>query len=223
MHVRLLQRFAKWFASAAGVWQTFGALAGWVTLEYTHVVHDNNMFELMAWLTIYSGFTQNVLAYVSTLSGNKLDRVLEYLTTINDKDLAIDQSNTVLLDRVLSEIQSLKGETMAGNDDINWTTVTVANPTAAYTATAQDYYIFCDTTTVGAQTITLPAASAALNGREYVVMKTTTAAGAVTVKTAGGTINGAAAGTGIATLVTAAFGSLRCVCDGTNWHANLAP
>lgn len=112
---------------------------------------------------------------------------------------------------------------MAGNDDINYTTVTVANPTASYLVTAQDYYIFCDTTTVGAQTVTLPAASAALVGREYVVMKTTNAAGAVTVKTAGGTINGQAAGTGLSTLVTAAFGALRCVCDGTNWHANLNP
>jgi hypothetical protein len=112
---------------------------------------------------------------------------------------------------------------MSGFDDTNYTVVTVANPTAAYTVLATDYYIFCDTTTVGAQTVTLPAASAALAGREYVIMKTTTAAGAITVKTAGGTINGAAAGTGIATLVTAAYGSLRCVCDGTNWHANLAP
>jgi hypothetical protein len=112
---------------------------------------------------------------------------------------------------------------MAGNDDINYTTVTVANPTAAYTVLAQDYYIFCDTTTIGAQTITLPAASAALRGREYVVVKSTNAAGAVTVKTAGGTINGAAAGTGISTLVTAAFGMLNCVSDGTNWFANLAP
>ena len=111
---------------------------------------------------------------------------------------------------------------MSGLDDPNYTTVTVANPTASYTATLNDYYIFCDTTTIGAQTVTLPAASAALAGREYVVMKTTTAAGAVTVKTNGGTINGAAAGTGIATLITAQFGSLRCICDGTNWHANFA-
>lgn len=220
MHVRLLQRFAKWFASAGGVWQTFGALAIWVTLEYTHVVHDDNMFELMAWLTIYSGFTQNVLAYVGTLSSNKLDQVLEYLTRSGDEDLVVDQSNTVLLQRVLSEIQSLKGETMSGLDDPNYT---IGNGgaiiTAAYTATAQDSVLEWSATGA-AFNLTLPAASAALAGRVYYLVQTTSTANQVTVKTGGGTINGVAAATGVAQTASK-IGTSQAWCDGTNWFMQL--
>lgn len=102
---------------------------------------------------------------------------------------------------------------MSGFDDINFTT-TAATLVAAYTVTANDYVIFYDPT--NAYVITLPAASAALKGRNYIFIQTVSNAGQMTLKTAGGTINNTAGGTGIA--VTASkVGQFDVYCDGTNW------
>jgi hypothetical protein len=102
---------------------------------------------------------------------------------------------------------------MSGFDDVNFTT-TAATLTAAYTVTANDYVIFYDPT--NAYVITLPAASAALKGRNYIFIQTVSNAGQMTLKTAGGTINNTAGGTGIA--VTASkVGQFDVYCDGTNW------
>jgi hypothetical protein len=101
---------------------------------------------------------------------------------------------------------------MSGQDDINLTTT--ATLTAAYTITAQDFVIFYDPT--NAYIITLPAGSAALKGRNYVFVQTVSNAGQMTLKTAGGTINGTAGGTGIA-ITASKIGSFDVYCDGTNW------
>lgn len=101
---------------------------------------------------------------------------------------------------------------MSGQDDTNFTTTSTL--TAAYTITANDYVIFYDPT--NAYVITLPAASAALKGRNYTLVQVVSNAGQMTLKTAGGTINGTAGGTGIA--VTASkIGQFDVFCDGTNW------
>lgn len=101
---------------------------------------------------------------------------------------------------------------MSGFDNVNYTkTATLA---AAYTISANDAVILFDPT--NAYVITLPAASAALAGRQYTFIQVVSNAGQVTVKTAGGTINNVAAGTGIA--VTASkIGKFDVYCDGTNW------
>lgn len=101
---------------------------------------------------------------------------------------------------------------MSGTDDINYTTT--ATLTAAYTVTAQDYVVFYDPT--NAYVITLPAASAALKGRNYVFVQVVSNAGQATLKTAGGTINGTAGGTGIA-ITASKIGQFDVFCDGTNW------
>jgi len=103
---------------------------------------------------------------------------------------------------------------MSGFDDTNFTTTSV---TAAYSASANDYVILY-TTAGGAFAITLPAASAALAGRTYVLVQTASSTNAMTLKTAGGTINGTAGGTGIA-LTASKIGLVHAVCDGTNWFA----
>jgi len=101
---------------------------------------------------------------------------------------------------------------MSGMDDVNFTSTAVL--TAAYTVTANDWVIFYDPT--NAYVITLPAAGTALKGRCYTFVQTVSNAGQMTLKTAGGTINGTAGGTGIA--VTASkIGKFDVYCDGTNW------
>ena len=101
---------------------------------------------------------------------------------------------------------------MSGFDDVNFTATAVL--TAAYTITANDYIIFYDPT--NAFVITLPAASAALKGRNYIFVQTVSNAGQMTLKTAGGTINGTAGGTGIA-ITASKIGQFDVYCDGTNW------
>jgi len=101
---------------------------------------------------------------------------------------------------------------MSGFDDINQTTT--ATLTAAYTITDNDYVIFYDPT--NAYVITLPAANAARKGRQYTFVQTVSNAGQMTLKTAGGTINGTAGGTGIA-ITASKIGQFDVFCDGTNW------
>lgn len=95
----MLKAFARWFGSAAGVWQTFFAVGGWVTLEYLHVVHDDNMFQLMAWLTIYSAITQPVLAYANSQDTKQGEAILNEIRAIasrieskEDRELAVLES-----------------------------------------------------------------------------------------------------------------------------------
>ncbi len=101
---------------------------------------------------------------------------------------------------------------MSGFDDINQTITPLI--TSNYTITANDYVIIYDATS--AFTATLPAASAALKGRQYTFIQTTSVVGQMTLKTAGGTINGTAGGTGIA-ITASKIGSFDVWCDGTNW------
>jgi hypothetical protein len=101
---------------------------------------------------------------------------------------------------------------MSGFDDTNLTTTSTI--TATYTVSANDYVIFYDPT--NAYVITLPAASALLKGRNYTFVQVVSNAGQMTLKTAGGTLNGVAAGTGIA-ITASKLGQFDVFCDGTNW------
>lgn len=107
----ILARFAKWFSSAAGVWQTFFAVSGWVVLEYLHVVHDDNMFQLMAWLTIYSAITQPVLAYANRQDTATdaailaaMRALLEHVSANSDEDVAADREELVLLRQIADRL-----------------------------------------------------------------------------------------------------------------------
>jgi len=74
-----LNRFAVWFASAGGVWQTLLVVLTVVVFEFFYPRLDPNGFLLMFWLTIYSGVTQPALAYVSNRSAMGVDMVLQHL------------------------------------------------------------------------------------------------------------------------------------------------
>jgi hypothetical protein len=87
--------------------------------------------------------------------------------------------------------------------------------TANYTVTLNDTALEWSATG-GAFSVTLPAASANLAGKRYDLIQTTSSTNQVTVKTAGGTINGAAAGTGVAQTASK-IGIGAAICDGTNW------
>lgn len=94
---------------------------------------------------------------------------------------------------------------------------------AVATTSASPYVVATGTTTVfaapvGAQTIQLPAANAVgvVPGRDYIVKRVNTSANVVTVTSAGGTIDGIAAATGIP-LAAGTYDSITVQSDGTNW------
>jgi hypothetical protein len=88
--------------------------------------------------------------------------------------------------------------------------------TANYTVTLNDTILEWSATG-GAFNVVMPAASAALAGKVWILVQTTSSTNQVTVKTAGGTINGAAAGTGVAQTASK-IGMGLVVCDGTNYY-----
>lgn len=65
MHVRALERFAKWFASPGGVLQTAVVTAVIIAVENIWHGLDPHGFWLLYWLTAYSAVTQPVLAFVN--------------------------------------------------------------------------------------------------------------------------------------------------------------
>lgn len=87
--------------------------------------------------------------------------------------------------------------------------------TTAYPIVDTDDTIWADAT-AGAFDVTLPAASATRAGQTHTVKRMNGGGNAVTVKSAGGTIDGVAAATGIA--LSAQFQARTYRCDGTNWN-----
>jgi hypothetical protein len=67
---RLLGAFNRWFASAAGVLQTFLMVTAIVVWERFYPHADEHGFWLLYWLTVYSAVTQPALAYIARKSGD---------------------------------------------------------------------------------------------------------------------------------------------------------
>lgn len=105
---------------------------------------------------------------------------------------------------------------MSGTDPENFTVAATVTGTT-YSVSATDFVVPYDTTS-NAITITLPAAASANTGRPYLLIQTKSSTNQMTLKTGGGTINGTAAGTGIA-LTASKIGMFWAVSDGTNWWA----
>ncbi len=77
-----LQRFARWFASAGGVWQTAVIVLAWYGAEATGFIKDDQHFQMMVWLTIFSAVTQNVLAYANRQDTQQGDKILAEIQAI---------------------------------------------------------------------------------------------------------------------------------------------
>lgn len=100
----LLTAFDRWFASSAGVWQTFAVTVVIVVLERVFPHVDPNGFWLLYVLTIYSGITQPALAHVGTESNKLLHAVLAELRADSGADLATDQDTNALVRRIADHL-----------------------------------------------------------------------------------------------------------------------
>lgn len=94
-----LKRFARWFASAGGVWQTALIVLLWYIAEATGFIKDPQHFQMMVWLTIFSAVTQNVLAYANRLDTEQGDRILAELRAIMDRIEAKEDQELATLAR----------------------------------------------------------------------------------------------------------------------------
>lgn len=72
----MLQAFARWFKSPAGILHTISLVTIIVVIEALYPNTDPHGFWLLYWLTVYSAVTQPILAYVADVAGAKTDLVL---------------------------------------------------------------------------------------------------------------------------------------------------
>lgn len=84
----MLPRFARWFSSRGGVWQTTGFVALVVLGEYAGWLRDPRGSWFMYWLTVYSAVTQPVLAYANRIEAERTDRVLARMESLECAILA---------------------------------------------------------------------------------------------------------------------------------------
>ena len=69
--------FTDWFGSVPGFKQQMTFMLGWVLIAIVFPRIDPNMFHLMAFLTIYSGVTQPLLAIQNARSGYMMVKMLQ--------------------------------------------------------------------------------------------------------------------------------------------------
>lgn len=84
---RALKRFATWFASAGGVWQTAWITIGLVAVETFNRHLDPHGFWLLYALTVYSAVTQPALAYTGNESAAKIEAMLTSIKALEEKIL----------------------------------------------------------------------------------------------------------------------------------------
>ncbi|MFE2998683.1 hypothetical protein ACFXG4_27230 [Nocardia sp. NPDC059246] len=111
----LLTAFDRWFASAAGVWQTFAVTVVIVILERVFPHVDPNGFWLLYVLTIYSGITQPALAHVGATANKMLHEVLAELRADSGEDLAVDQETNALVKRIAERLDITEAEPPKGS------------------------------------------------------------------------------------------------------------
>ena len=80
----LLDRFAAWFASGPGVWQTGAVTLAVVVVELCDRSLDPHAFMLMAVLTVYSAITQPALAYSGSVQAKHMEQMIAHMEALLD-------------------------------------------------------------------------------------------------------------------------------------------
>lgn len=88
---RVLEAFARWFASPGGVWQTVILTLALAVAETIFPHWDPQGFRLLYWLTVYSAVTQPALAYVAVRNDLKTDAILNHLEEMVARGVTLDE------------------------------------------------------------------------------------------------------------------------------------
>lgn len=78
----ILDRFARWFSSGPGVWQTGAITLAVVAVELADRNLDPHAFILMAVLTVYSAITQPALAYSGAIQAHQMEAMIAHLEAL---------------------------------------------------------------------------------------------------------------------------------------------
>lgn len=82
--MNVLDRFARWFSSGPGVWQTAVVTLAVVAVELSDRSLDPHAFVLMAVLTVYSAITQPALAYSGAIQARQMEEMIAHLEALLD-------------------------------------------------------------------------------------------------------------------------------------------
>lgn len=113
-----MDRFAAWFQSAAGAWQTFFVLIGAVILEFVNPHLDAHGFWLLYWLTVYSAVTQPALAYINGLAANEAKRMAELQTQMLRNQQDSMQALLAIATKLTGDTEVLKTDVLPMLKDI---------------------------------------------------------------------------------------------------------
>lgn len=102
MSDRAFTRFGVWFASGAGIVQTLLVVSAWI-IGSRAGYFDRTGFWLLYVLTVYSGITQPVLAFIAYQASLKADACLARLEQAEAHNLAILAHQ----ERMLTHIEAL--------------------------------------------------------------------------------------------------------------------
>lgn len=126
MVLQAIERFAAWFQSAAGVWQTTAITLGVVALEFLDPRLDPHGFWLLYWLTVYSAVTQPALAYVGAVAAQEARetartqlRTLQALVTLTQELQAMSHREDERDARVERLLQALMALSQADAKDLD--------------------------------------------------------------------------------------------------------
>ncbi|WDL97789.1 hypothetical protein [Alicyclobacillus sp. ALC3] len=104
---KTMHRFSVWFASPAGVLQTFALTLLWVIVEHIWPLIDPNGFILLYVLTVYSGITQPVLAYASSVSAAESGLAQQKLEAMQRQMVDVQNTQTQMLENHVSMMRTI--------------------------------------------------------------------------------------------------------------------
>lgn len=100
-----LEKFNRWFTSAQGVYQTTFLVLAVVALEFCRPSIDPHGFWMLYALTVYSGITQPMLAYIAAKSSAKTDRILDRMEDMMADEFVMDKKTMGLVEKVLEKLE----------------------------------------------------------------------------------------------------------------------
>lgn len=115
---RFMRRFSDWFASPSGVVETFVVVMGIVVAEVIWPNIDPNGFWLLYALTVYSGITQPILAFASSVSAEETIALQKQIRDMQDMQLQLMRNQYDTMRVVLAIAERMRSDIAEIAEDI---------------------------------------------------------------------------------------------------------